>query len=94
MILYGCGDFINDYEGLPGYEEMRPALALGFVVDIDERGDLLRGVQMLPFRRKKFRLQRSSQQEADWLVDVMSRESVGCRVSLDDDGILIGVNAG
>ncbi|CCF20809.1 conserved protein of unknown function [Pseudorhizobium banfieldiae] len=94
LILFGCGDFINDYEGLPGYEEMRPELALGSVMDIDERGDLLRGVQMLPFRRKKFRLQRASQQEADWQVDVMSRESVGCRISLDDDGILIGVNAG
>jgi poly-gamma-glutamate capsule biosynthesis protein CapA/YwtB (metallophosphatase superfamily) len=24
LILYGCGDFINDYEGIGGYEHYRP----------------------------------------------------------------------
>jgi poly-gamma-glutamate capsule biosynthesis protein CapA/YwtB (metallophosphatase superfamily) len=23
LILYGCGDFLNDYEGIKGYEEFR-----------------------------------------------------------------------
>ena len=28
LILYGCGDFINDYEGISGNEEYRGDLAL------------------------------------------------------------------
>jgi len=28
LILYGCGDFLNDYEGIRGYEEYRGDLAL------------------------------------------------------------------
>jgi poly-gamma-glutamate capsule biosynthesis protein CapA/YwtB (metallophosphatase superfamily) len=27
LILYGCGDFLNDYEGIKGYEEFRDDLA-------------------------------------------------------------------
>lgn len=36
-ILCGCGDFINDYEGIRGYEALRPHLALAYFVDIDDR---------------------------------------------------------
>jgi len=28
LILYGCGDFLNDYEGITGYEEFRGDLTL------------------------------------------------------------------
>ena len=28
LILYGCGDFLNDYEGIGGYEEFRGDLTL------------------------------------------------------------------
>src|SRR5262249_7836262 len=28
LILYGCGDFLNDYEGIRGYERYRDDLAL------------------------------------------------------------------
>jgi len=29
-VLYGCGDFINDYEGISGNEEFRFELALAY----------------------------------------------------------------
>ena len=28
LILYGCGDFIDDYEGIEGYEQYRDDLVL------------------------------------------------------------------
>nr|WP_298377384.1 CapA family protein [uncultured Bradyrhizobium sp.] len=28
LILYGCGDFLNDYEGIRGYERYRDDLVL------------------------------------------------------------------
>lgn len=33
LILYGCGDFINDYEGIAGYETYRPDLGPGLLRD-------------------------------------------------------------
>jgi poly-gamma-glutamate synthesis protein (capsule biosynthesis protein) len=31
LILYGCGDFLNDYEGIGGYEYYRDGLALMYL---------------------------------------------------------------
>jgi poly-gamma-glutamate capsule biosynthesis protein CapA/YwtB (metallophosphatase superfamily) len=31
LILYGCGDFIDDYEGIAGYQEYRDDLRLGLL---------------------------------------------------------------
>ena len=34
-ILYGCGDFLNDYEGISGYELFRADLAVMYFVTLD-----------------------------------------------------------
>ena len=35
LILYGCGDFLTDYEGIGGYEEFRSDLALMYIIELD-----------------------------------------------------------
>src|SRR5436190_6221544 len=35
LILYGCGDFLTDYEGISGYETFRGDLALMYLIDLD-----------------------------------------------------------
>jgi poly-gamma-glutamate capsule biosynthesis protein CapA/YwtB (metallophosphatase superfamily) len=35
LILYGCGDFINDYEGIAGYEYFRGYLGLMYFASVD-----------------------------------------------------------
>ena len=35
VILYGCGDFLNDYEGIGGYESFRPDLCLMYLPTLD-----------------------------------------------------------
>ena len=43
LILYGCGDFLSDYEGISGYEQFRGDLTLMYLVEIDPRqGRLLK----------------------------------------------------
>ncbi|HSE89904.1 MAG TPA: hypothetical protein VLJ79_27080 [Candidatus Binatia bacterium] len=37
LILYGCGDFFNDYEGIGGYEDYRGDLGLMYFADVDPR---------------------------------------------------------
>jgi poly-gamma-glutamate synthesis protein (capsule biosynthesis protein) len=87
-ILYGCGDFLNDYEGISGYEEYRGDLALMYLVTVD-RGSLVR-LRMVPLRIERMRLRRADEPDAAWLERTLERESApfGTGVELTDDGYL------
>ena len=90
-ILYGCGDFLNDYEGISGYEEFRGHLALMYFVTMDRStGNLLR-LEMTPFEIKRFQLQRATHQDATWLENTLHREGkgLGTQVILNADNRLI-----
>ena len=73
LILYGCGDFLNDYEGISGEEKYRAELVLAYSVSLDAGGKPA-GVEMLPFQIKRFRLRRATDRQADWLAATMDRE--------------------
>lgn len=82
-ILYGCGDFLNDYEGIAGYEEFRSHLVLAYFATVDSvSGNLLR-LEMAPFQIRRIRLQRATDQDAAWLSDLLTRQALGARTSLD-----------
>lgn len=80
-ILYGCGDLINDYEGIGGEEIYRPDLVLLYLLSIAADGSC-RSLEMLPYRLAHFRLNKASDQESKWLGDRMDRECAlfGCRI--------------
>jgi poly-gamma-glutamate capsule biosynthesis protein CapA/YwtB (metallophosphatase superfamily) len=73
-ILYGCGDFINDYEGIRGYEEFRTDLVLGYLLDTDDDDCTLKKLEMLPFQLRRFRLNRASRPDAAWLAANLDRQ--------------------
>ena len=54
LILYGCGDFLNDYEGIAGYEEYRGDLSLMYFADVDPVGGRLRALDIRRFRSGDF----------------------------------------
>jgi len=74
LIIYGAGDFINDYEGIEGYEEFRGDLVLGYIVEI-EKNNKIKRLTLLPFRIKNFRLNLMNEGEMDWALNVLKRES-------------------
>jgi poly-gamma-glutamate capsule biosynthesis protein CapA/YwtB (metallophosphatase superfamily) len=90
-ILYGCGDFLNDYEGIAGYEWFRGDLTLMYFVEADPAtGELLR-LRMTPMQIRHFRLNRASGEDARWLRETLDREGakLGTAVDLDAaDGTL------
>ena len=57
LILYGCGDFLNDYEGISGYEMFRGDLGLMYLVDLDLRNGQLVSARLVPMRMRRFRLE-------------------------------------
>jgi poly-gamma-glutamate synthesis protein (capsule biosynthesis protein) len=88
-ILYGCGDLLNDYEGISGYEEFRSELTLAYLVSLDPSGALA-SLAMLPYRTRRFRLERASRDDARWLCGTLDREcrALGSAVELAADGSL------
>jgi poly-gamma-glutamate synthesis protein (capsule biosynthesis protein) len=90
LILYGCGDFINDYQGILGYEWFRDDLVLMYFATVDSAtGELVR-LGMQPMQLTKFRLQRASPSDAEWLHDRLEHvcESFGSHVEIVEPGML------
>jgi poly-gamma-glutamate synthesis protein (capsule biosynthesis protein) len=74
LILYGCGDLINDYEGIGGHEDYRADLVLMYFVRLDPTsGDLL-ALEMVPLRLHRFSLERPSHDDVAWLAQRLARE--------------------
>ena len=89
LILYGCGDFLNDYEGIKGYEEFRDDLVLMYFADIQPAGTLA-ALDIVPLQIRKFRLVRPSAEDIDWMQQTMNREGgkFGAAVAPGADGRL------
>jgi len=82
LILYGCGDFLNDYEGIEGYEQYRSELCLMYLPALDPKSGALEELTLVPFRIRRFRLQHATPGEARWLAETLSRQGLplGTRV--------------
>ncbi len=73
-ILYGCGDLLDDYEGIGGWEEFRGDLGLMYFPRLDPGPGTLVSFEMIPTRIRRFRITRATSEEARLLRDVLSRE--------------------
>ncbi|MER7795405.1 CapA family protein [Streptomyces sp. NPDC097640] len=90
LVLYGCGDFIDDYEGITGYEEYRDDLRLLYFVAVAPDTGELTGIRMVPMRARRMRLRHATLGDSRWLRGVLDRVSSahGSRVVLGRDGAL------
>jgi poly-gamma-glutamate synthesis protein (capsule biosynthesis protein) len=91
LILYSCGDFLNDYEGISGYEVFRGDLGLMYFLTADvSRGTLL-NLLMTPTQIKHFRVNRASSEDTIWLEDTLNRKGAEfeTRVERTRDGVLL-----
>jgi poly-gamma-glutamate synthesis protein (capsule biosynthesis protein) len=84
-ILYGCGDFLNDYEGIAGYENFRSHLVSAYFPTLDASTGNLLHLAIVPFVTKRFQLRRATPEDVAWLADLLTREGkpLGTRVNLD-----------
>jgi poly-gamma-glutamate synthesis protein (capsule biosynthesis protein) len=89
-ILYGCGDFLNDYEGIGGYESFRSDLALMYFPTLDAATGRLARLVMTPTQIRHFRVNRAAEADASWLEEMLNREGgkLGTRVERQSDGTL------
>lgn len=90
LVLYGCGDFINDYEGIRGHASYRSDLALMYLPTLDTASGALERLELVPMRRRRFQLRRAPAADGRWLADLLAREGrpFGTSVRMLDDGRL------
>jgi len=90
LVLYGCGDFLNDYEGIQGYEYYRDDLGVMYFADIDIDAGDLSALELVPLQIRQFRLTRPKVEDVEWVQRTLDRESrpFNTGVVLASDGTL------
>jgi poly-gamma-glutamate synthesis protein (capsule biosynthesis protein) len=90
LILYGCGDLLNDYEGIGGYEDFRDDLPLMYFPSIRATDGTLAGLAIAPLKIRNFRLNRAAPGDVAWIADTLNREGkqFGTSVAATPDGTL------
>ncbi len=93
LILYGCGDFINDYEGIEGYEQYRGDLRLMYFPTLHPATGRLLRLSIVALQARRMRLQRTSTQDTMWLRSMLDRMSrpFRTRVELTDRRTLVAI---
>jgi poly-gamma-glutamate capsule biosynthesis protein CapA/YwtB (metallophosphatase superfamily) len=91
LVLYGCGDFLNDYEGIGGHESFRGDLGLMYFVRVDSLTGRLLSLDMTPTQVRHFRVNRTSSTDAAWIAAVLNREGKkhGTAVTVVDENRLL-----
>jgi poly-gamma-glutamate synthesis protein (capsule biosynthesis protein) len=74
LILYGCGDLLNDYEGIGGHEDYRGELALMYFPTVSAVGGRHASLSMVATRTRHMRINRAAPEEIEWLRTTLNRE--------------------
>jgi poly-gamma-glutamate capsule biosynthesis protein CapA/YwtB (metallophosphatase superfamily) len=90
LVLYGCGDCIDDYEGITGHRKYRDDLRLLYFASVRPDTGELTALRMAPMQARRMRLHRAPAPDAEWLRGQLERISrgFGSRVDLQPDGLL------
>ncbi|MFJ8347709.1 CapA family protein [Streptomyces sp. NPDC094153] len=92
LILYGCGDFIDDYEGISGYEGYRDDLRIAYFPSLRAETGRLAGLRMVALRARRMRLEPATGEERAWLRATLARISTGVVIASEPDGTLGAVS--
>ncbi|MBW3664904.1 MAG: CapA family protein [Actinobacteria bacterium] len=88
LILYGCGDFIDDYEGISGYEDYRDDLRPMYLATLDPGTGALRRLRLVVLQARRMRLEHATDVDRAWLTGTLARISrrYGSRVVRGAEG--------
>jgi poly-gamma-glutamate capsule biosynthesis protein CapA/YwtB (metallophosphatase superfamily) len=91
LVLYGAGDFINDYEGIGGHESYRSDLSLMYFPVVELGTGKLVELSMTPMQTRRFCVNRAPEEGIRWLQEALNRESrpLGARAERRADDTLV-----
>jgi poly-gamma-glutamate synthesis protein (capsule biosynthesis protein) len=90
LVLYGCGDFLTDYEGIGGHEAYRGDLSLMYFPVLAGATGELEELAIVPMHMQRLRLCRATSADLEWLTETLTREgrALGTEVRRASDGSL------
>jgi poly-gamma-glutamate synthesis protein (capsule biosynthesis protein) len=90
LILFGCGDCIDDYEGIGGYQQYRDDLRLLYFASLRPDSGQLSALRMVPMQARKMQLHHARPADRDWLASILDQVSRahGARIGVEPDGAL------
>jgi poly-gamma-glutamate synthesis protein (capsule biosynthesis protein) len=83
LILYGCGDLVDDYEGISGHEEYRDDLRLLYHARLDPVTGGLLELELVPLQARRMRLHLAKEDDIEWLRRTLDRVSRRFGVRID-----------
>lgn len=91
LVLYGCGDLVNDYEGITGRERYRGDLRLLYLVTVARNTGTVVEVRMVPMQSRRLALSPASHADAAWLQHTLDRAGrpFRSRIALREDSHLL-----
>lgn len=84
LIIYGCGDFLTDYEGISGYEQFRGELGLMYFPHLDCVSGELVELRLVPTRVHRFQIRRATPGDVRWLHRTLDREGAAFGTSIEE----------
>ena len=92
-IIYGCGDFLNDYEGISGKRSFRGDLGLMYFVTTNPKTGELESLRLVPTQIKRMQITDPGIKYKNWIYKVLKRESRAFNTSVQQahDRSLIAV---
>jgi poly-gamma-glutamate synthesis protein (capsule biosynthesis protein) len=90
LIVYGCGDLLNDYEGIGPHGSLRSDAACLYRVVLEDDGSL-RSAELLPMRLRGFRLEHADESVRRWVAEVCDgrRVQLGTHLERGAEGALL-----
>ncbi|TCM49977.1 CapA family protein [Kribbella sp. VKM Ac-2568] len=88
LVLYGCGDLIDDYEGIAGYEQYRDDLRLLYFATVERQTGRLTALRMALMQTRQLRLRTAAPKDCLWMCQTLNRLGRGTGIALDAIGLL------
>ncbi|MCD6732621.1 MAG: CapA family protein [Burkholderiaceae bacterium] len=88
LVLYGCGDLINDYEGIGERGGLRSDVGCLYFATLSRRDGTLRSLRIVPLQMRRLRLGPPDPVARGWLRDLLARggRQFGTRLQPHPDG--------
>jgi len=81
-VLYGCGDLINDYEGITPHGDLRSDVGCLYFATLEAQGGVLQRLEIVPLQIHRLRLEAADAQARLWVERLFNRggRALGTRV--------------
>lgn len=73
LVLYGCGDLINDYEGIGPHGDLRSDVGCLYFATLEAQGGALRRLEIVPMQIRRLRLEAADAQARLWVERLFNR---------------------